>query len=88
MKRKNASDDPVRTTRIPLCYTCGVAIDAPGDCARCQEAHLKRLHRTLAQVKAHPVRAKGMAISPEKAAELAHEHAEIRRRMAESEVPF
>ena len=31
---------------------------------------------------------RGPKIPPEKATELAHEHAEIRRRMAESEVPF
>ena len=29
------SDEPVRTIRMPLCYTCGVALAQPGYCGNC-----------------------------------------------------
>ncbi len=60
MTRRKADDsptgDPVRTIRMPLCYTCGVVLPQPGYCGNC----LGQMERDLREfslghtVPAHP----------------------------------
>lgn len=90
--------DPTRTKKMPLCYGCGVAIDAPGMCARCDAAHLQKLQAMLARVKAQPRRKNDSldaravtkkALTDAQKAQLAQEHAHVRAHYrTPDDVPF
>ena len=97
MKRKeeNQELEPVRTIRVKCCHVCGAACGQIM-CGPCGDQHAKNLAAMLARILMQPNRNRPLVdghtgrqtLTLEKQAELAREHAEVRKRYSPTdEVP-